>query len=307
MNGRFFLFMPLLLVHLKQCNQAVLTGPIVNKVPSFDSYWNQGKAEITSYDLQQARYGEMRAGEAVIVFVTEELSREKQVKLDHANISPEQKIPVLKMNMTKQFNTGIYQYNMMLSSFVVAGGVVPWQAIKVAATCLEWCGQVYSQLNLRDDHYDYEAHSYFESEGDTHRHINRYATEDAIWNLIRINPDSLISTDSIMMIPSLLYTRLSHKELKPYLAHTSKMVLDTGNIVYHVEYPELSRNLYIEFEPEFPYSILKWTEEYKDGFGDMAKVLTTRATRKKTMMIDYWNKNRATDDSLRTTLEIPKL
>ncbi|MEP7322189.1 MAG: septum formation inhibitor Maf [Saprospiraceae bacterium] len=302
---RLLFFLPLLLI--ERCRQGTLTGPVVNKVPEFDSYWNQGKAEITTYDLYQARYGEMREGEAVIIFVTEELSKEKQVKLDHPSIAEDQKIQVLKMNMTKKFNTGIYQYNMMLSSFVTVGGVAPWQAIKVAASCLEWCGQVYSQLNLQNDHYDYTMHSYFESDGDVHKHINRYTTEDAIWNLIRINPDSLLQSDSIMIIPSLWYARLSHKEFKPYRARTSKLILDTLNVVYKIEYPELNRSLYIEYEPTFPYSILKWTEEYKDGFGDMAKMLVTTATRKKQIMIDYWNKNHKIDDSLRLELELPKL
>jgi hypothetical protein len=40
----------------------------------FNEYWYQGKAEITSYDLQQARYGENREGSAVLVFVSEDFS-----------------------------------------------------------------------------------------------------------------------------------------------------------------------------------------------------------------------------------------
>jgi hypothetical protein len=62
MSIRLIFFIPLLLI--ERCMQATLKGPVVHKVPSFDNYWNQGKAEITSYDLHQARYGEMRDGEA---------------------------------------------------------------------------------------------------------------------------------------------------------------------------------------------------------------------------------------------------
>ena len=49
---------------------------------AFRDYWYDGKAEITSYALQQARYGELHTGEAVLVFVTEPFSKSKQVKLD---------------------------------------------------------------------------------------------------------------------------------------------------------------------------------------------------------------------------------
>ena len=33
-------------------------------------YWYAGEAEITSYELNQARYGEIHKGKAVTVFVT---------------------------------------------------------------------------------------------------------------------------------------------------------------------------------------------------------------------------------------------
>ncbi len=286
-----------------QCQSISLVGPEVNKVPEFDSYWGQGKAEITSYELHQARYGEMREGEAILIFVTEEFSKEKQVKLDNASIPYDQKIPVLKMNFLKKFNTGIYPYSMMLSSFVAAGGVIPWQAIKISASVQEWCGHVYSQLNQRPDHYLFLEHSYFESEADQEKKIDRYMTEDALWNLIRINPDALIQSDSIMIIPSLLFSRLTHHELKPYRAVTKKLDLDNGNKVFQIVYPELERTLFIEYESTFPYAIVKWSEEYKDGYGPNAKILTTTGIRKKQVMLDYWNKHAVADDSLRMLLK----
>ena len=47
---------------------------------AFGSYWYQGKAEINTYALEQFRYGEKREAEAVIIFVTKDISREKQEK-----------------------------------------------------------------------------------------------------------------------------------------------------------------------------------------------------------------------------------
>jgi len=37
----------------------------------FKEYWYAGNAEITSYKLDQARYGELREGTSVLVYVTE--------------------------------------------------------------------------------------------------------------------------------------------------------------------------------------------------------------------------------------------
>ncbi|MEX2379219.1 MAG: hypothetical protein WD530_00630 [Vicingaceae bacterium] len=37
---------------------------------TFNNYWFSGNAELSSYELKEARYGEIRKGEAVLVFVT---------------------------------------------------------------------------------------------------------------------------------------------------------------------------------------------------------------------------------------------
>jgi len=71
----------------------------------FKDYWYAGEAEITSYELEQARYGEIRNGHAVLIYVTEDFLPVEQVKADTRN--PEN-ISVLKLNATKKFNTGIY-------------------------------------------------------------------------------------------------------------------------------------------------------------------------------------------------------
>ena len=48
----------------------------------FNSYWFKGQAEISNYELSQARYGATHNGETVLVFVTEDFSKSKQVKMD---------------------------------------------------------------------------------------------------------------------------------------------------------------------------------------------------------------------------------
>ena len=71
----------------------------------FRKYWYSGRAEISRFDLEQARYGEIHKGDAVLIFVTETLNHDTQVKAD----TPRQDdIPVLKLNFTRKFYTGIY-------------------------------------------------------------------------------------------------------------------------------------------------------------------------------------------------------
>ena len=80
----------------------------------FKNYWFDGTAEISSYTLNQSRYGAPRAGNAVLIYVTEDFLKEVQVKAD---VKSEASQIVLKLNRTKNFLTGIYPYAIMTSVF----------------------------------------------------------------------------------------------------------------------------------------------------------------------------------------------
>ena len=106
-------------------------------------------------------------------------------------------------------------------------------------------------------------------------------------------------TGDLKIIPSFEYTRLGHKSIKAYLASATL----TEN-VYTINYPELNRTLSLTFNPEFPFDILGWEETFKSGFGPNAKVLTTKATKLKTIKSAYWQKNKNKDEILRETLQL---
>ncbi|MGI9534613.1 MAG: hypothetical protein ACR2NW_06660, partial [Thermodesulfobacteriota bacterium] len=83
----------------------------------FKNYWYSGNAEITSYKLEQARYGEIHKGYAVLIFVTEDFSKSKHVKLDDPASNKSDAVKILKLNLVKKFNTGVYRYSIMESIF----------------------------------------------------------------------------------------------------------------------------------------------------------------------------------------------
>ena len=249
----------------------------------FKKYWYAGEAEITSYKIEQARYGEMREGNAVLIFVTEPFHNQKQVKADRSN--PDN-IPVLKLNSTKNYLTGIYPYSIMNSTFYPVHD--HQHAVKVSFSSQEWCGQVYAQLNNRDK-FEIRSHSYFESEADQNLKLEKNILENELWNKIRINPNTL-PVGTLKIIPSLEYIRLSHKELKSYEA---SITLTTKNDIssYEISYPELERTLKIDFSSNFPYSIEGWSESFKSGFGEKAKAMTSTGTKLKSIKSPYWQKN----------------
>lgn len=256
----------------------------------FGDYWYQGEAELTSYELEQARYGEVHEGEAVLIFVTEDLSKSKQVKLDNPAGAPDDKVSVLKLNLTKNFTTGIYPYSMMSSVFTPVQRQSYPHTLKVTTSSQEWCGHTFTQLNLKKRKYALELRSYFESEGDQSLDLDDVVLEDEIWNLIRLDPSSL-PTGAFEIIPGTMYQRLSHSEWTELNAEASlETSADNAEMmVYTLTYPEQKRTLKINFQATFPHEIESWEETARSGFGPDAQQLTTRATKIKRIKLDYWN------------------
>ncbi len=248
----------------------------------FKDYWYNGNAELTSYQLMQERYGEIRQGTAVNIFVTEDFLPNEQVK---ANNAFEENISVMKLNQMKNFNTGIYPYSIMSSTFNPISET--GHPLKVTNGIQEWCGQVYMQLNNRDS-FEIESHSYFEGEADQTLSLPKTWLENELWNLVRINPEEL-PTGDVMIIPSFEYLRLKHKEIKEHNAFASLKQGDSITI-YTLNYPDLQRQLMLFFHSTFPYEIEKWEEVNAADQNDTLRLKTT-ATKMKRMRIPYWNKN----------------
>ncbi len=260
----------------------------------FKKYWYAGNAEITSYQLEQARYGEIRKGTAVLIYVTEDFLPKEQVKADSQNTD---NVPVLKLNATKKFNTGIYPYSIMQSTFYPVSD--NQHAIKISSSMQEWCGHVYAQLNNRKK-FEVMSHSYFQNEADQEFSLDKAILENELWTKIRVNPDDLPKGD-IKIIPSFEYSRLRHKEIKAYTAKTTSQKQDKTTI-YTISYPELNRSVSITYNTVFPHEIESWTETFKSGFGPNAKELTTKATKIKRIKSAYWGKNSNKDEVLREEL-----
>lgn len=260
------------------------------------AYWYNSQAEITSYKLTQARYGELHEGTAVFVFVTEPFSPIKYTKADTPD---KNNVSVLKLNQTRKFNTGIYPYSIMTSSFL------PFQkgdhSIKITSSSQEWCGHTYMEVRDKSSNFQVDIDSYFEGETVEGKTVAKAFLEDDIWTMIRIRDN--LPTGQISMYPSLLFTRLLHIEYKAYPC-TASIQKSGTTATYSLHYPGLNRTLSIEFEQAHPRKIIGWTEENYSGFGADKKKLTTTATRMKTINTDYWNQHGVADSTYRKMLNL---
>ncbi len=269
----------------------------------FDNYWYKNKAELSSYQLEQARYGEIHQGESVLVFVTEDFSASKLVKLDNPSATPKDAVKIMKLNATRKFNTGIYPYSMMSSVFTPVDLKKHPNTLKITSSSQEWCGHTFMQVDLEKSNYKVDLNSYFESEGNQEFKVDKVMPEDEIWNRIRIAPKSL-PQGNVTLLPGTFYTRLRHTEYKPQKAEASLKEDDQNAdfMVYDIKYKDLDRTLKITFQKEFPHQIEGWEETNTSGWGTDAKKLTTKAVRKKSIMLDYWNKHNNEDLGLRKDL-----
>ncbi len=270
---------------------------------AFNDYWHQGKAELTSYALEQARYGEIHQGHAVMIYVTEDFSRKKQVKLDNPGAAGDDRVPVLKLNSTRKFKTGLYPHSMMTSIFSPVNDEADLRALKITASSQEWCGHTFTQLNRTQKGYLVLGLSYFESEGDETITLEDAITEDQIWTTIRLDPAKL-PIGNLRLIPGTMVQRLKHLPwgVAAATGRLEPVAGSDGLIAYTLSYPDLDRTLTIRFKAAFPHEIEGWEETYRSGWGAGAARLTTRATRIKRMMSDYWTKHRVVDAPLRAEL-----
>lgn len=285
---------------LWSCNQEAITEPESAGEPraldqAWKDYWYNGTAELNRYALEQARYGEIRQGDAVLIFVTEDFLQDRQVKYEGG--PKDQVTSVMKLNATKKFWTGVYPYSLMTSVFTPIAQASP--SLKVSTTAQEWCGHSFSQLNLRGSQYEGLLRSYFMREGDQEFKLPSTLLEDEIWNQIRLNPEAL-PTGTIEMIPGMQFLRLRHRAIGIETVEASLTPSDDGNLMkYRLDYQGFNRVLEISFEKKSPHKIIGWEET---SGSDRDGSLTTRATLTNSLRSPYWGKNSLADSILRQEL-----
>jgi hypothetical protein len=265
---------------LASCEEAS-SGPEQASWEKVQAVWSGG-AEISRYELQQERYGELRKGEAVLIFVREPFLKDRQVKDE----SGQGNFQVLKMNATRNFLTGVYPYQTMISVFQPLEKGSAGEVLKVTTSIQEWCGHVFMQSNRRQDSVKTEVKSYFEKEDNrTFEERGTVFLEDEVWTALRVDPFGL-PVGQVRMVPGTLFTRFTHQEPVAESAQTRWLAAKGGQTVtYEITYPQSGRTLAIEIQKKLPYSIQSWTES-------RGQVLLSSGLLKKQLNnVDYWNYN----------------
>lgn len=268
-----------------------LTSVLSQAEDKVRDFWFSG-AEISSFKLEQARYGKIYPGHAELIFVTEPFLADKQVKNENGG---ENSTDVLKLNFLTTFNTGIYSYRTMTSTFRPIDLEKFPHALKTSTSVQDWCGQAFQQYNLGKENWKVEIRSYFENPGDENFTLPVTYLEDELWLTLRLDPKSL-PIGKTKIIPGAIYTRYSHIDPEGTTAE-AKLSESGKTSTYSLHYPSLDRTLKVEFDTAFPHIIRKWTESSSAG-------TTTGTLEKRLMNVSYWSMKNPEDSEKRKQLNL---
>lgn len=252
----------------------------------FWDHWGDGKAELSSYEGEMRRYGELRDAETVLIYVTEPHDRRDWIK---ENDAPEEhEVNVMKLNHVLTFQTGIYPYSIMTSVFspVDDWGRARFQPAKIVLSSQEWCGNVWHGVWPGPDRFYSEIRSYFDSEGESSSIVE--ASEETLYQdglLIQLRElDGEFNGGEDWkgkIVPSLWANRKAHTDLEPVSATIERKdaELDGTKVTRFVlEYGDTT--ITYDIEKADPHRVLRW----KHSNGSHFRL-------QKTKRLPYWRLN----------------
>jgi hypothetical protein len=268
----------------------------------FDTHWHDGRAEVDGYRLEVSRYGQHRTGQAAAIYVTEPFSSRHLVKVDDPKADARDTFDALKLNLTRDFQTGIYDYNTMVSVFVRSSDFSP---VKVSFTSTEWCGNVYEEMRRTGNDWRQTVSSYFEGETGT-ANLSRPSSgllEDELWIRLRGLREPFLEageTREIQLLPGAFHRRIAHRPAKwatatiERLKRTESVNVPAGNFECDVYVLRLDdREGYFHVESAYPHRIVVWDWRSANTNGRPAGVERGELTGSDRVV--YWEMNRNGD------------
>lgn len=273
----------------------------------FEESWYDGNAEISTYQLREMRYGQIRSGVRIMVFVTEPMRLA-------AHIKPDQHLPdslaakVLKLNDIRKFTTGIYDYSVMTSAFSLAQArpsLPLWSPMKVAFTGQEWCGTVFERSVRDSNSWRGTLYSYFESEGEQEWSLplaGEAMPEENLWIVVRELKGPSIPVgkpQDIAIIPSAWSRRKAHESVSIVRGQLLKgpeesLVTGLGKVsAVKFSWTAGTNVTQVWVEKEWPRRILAW----KEPDSSAGQILASRREQ-------YWSRNGIQDEYLRESLRL---
>lgn len=152
-------------------------------LPHFDEewamrkYWEDGLAEVATYDAERIIYKKKRLFEYTQITVKEEFNQQFNVKTD--DYKRDDLFPVMKINQFCSIPADQYPYHYLTSLFFRRDQ--PVALYKMTTSSQEWCGNTFK--SIIDDGVNFELwfHSYWDGQGTNSQDLRRdILLEDAL-------------------------------------------------------------------------------------------------------------------------------
>jgi hypothetical protein len=275
--------------------------------PEFWETWGDGFAEVSSYQLVIPRYGEPREGESILIFVSETFSERQRVKADQGRNPRQDEFPVMKLNWQRNFQTGIYDYSEMLSSFLGLASIAgrpPGSLAKASFSRQEWCGHMFAQALFDASRIRISGTSYFDGDADLSQTMAMQAealSEDALPFWVRGMAPPFLKPGESKSVPFLTSLRSARDAHQPMAwsrvnltrgLSLQKMDSAAGEFEVETFSAQLANGKgYVFFvEKDAPHRIVRW----QFTSGEAAELVATDR-------IKYWELNRpGGEDTLRS-------
>jgi hypothetical protein len=298
------LLAPPALVFLGSCSHE--PAPAVPRTDGeFETLWYDGQAEVAGYVWKGSRYGEMRTGEAVAIFVTETIGADTHVKLDDPYKGDG--VTVLKLNLVRDFQTGIYDYDTTTSVFAEVGAFRP---LRVTFGSQEWCGHVHEVLDVGKK-LSLDIRSYFEGESSE----TTLAWKDGallgdhlfVWlRGLRGAPLAPGETKEFAYLADGFERRLRHAKAEWQTVKVTRATASASESVPAGTFPAIvytlaasdGRSGRAAYEEAYPHRLLSWS--WSRG-GEVLDSATLTGSRR----LKYWKLQAEGQESLRAELGLP--
>lgn len=237
--------------------------------------WGDGYAEVSTYEMLMPRYGEPREGESIMIFVSETLSERQRVKADPGKNPKSDEFPAMKLNWQKNFQTGIYDYSEMLSSFLGLGPIAgrPEGVLaKASFSRQEWCGHMFAQALYDASRIRVSGTSYFDGDSDLTQQLDlpkESISEDGLAFWARGMAPPFLKPGESKEVPFLTSLKSSRDAHKPMAwsrinltrnATLQKIEVPAGEFEVEAYSAQLANgNGFVFFvEKDAPYRIIRW-------------------------------------------------
>lgn len=243
-----------------------------------DPVWDDGRAEVATYEAARTVYQQPRRFETVLITVKEDFTKAFYVKADPPSDGKDL-LTVLKLNIVSEIPTEQYPYRYLTSVFV--DRAQPMRVVKMTTSSQEWCGNTFKEFIGWDGRPRLIFYSYFDHQGDGTYLVDLRAG-DLLEDQIPVSFRSLSFKPGLEFVTHFIETQITNQVSMPRLLDAAITVtglepIETGIGTipsWNVEVKAESLTQHYWFEQASPNILTRFTSS--DGRQLVLKARTRR-------------------------------